>query len=130
MKCIIKIAFFIVTALSIGCSHYSTALRSDAENIINAPIDVVWEKTLEILPTERITLNMINKNDYFISARKHATFWSWGDDISIQLIPKGERQTIMIFDAGAKMQLIGWGHQERMVKSIFNRIKTASENVK
>ena len=32
------------------------------ENIINAPIDVVWEKTLQILPTGRITLKEVDKD--------------------------------------------------------------------
>lgn len=121
------LALIICLLMTIGCAHYSTARRLEEENIINAPIDVVWEKTLEILPTERITLREIHKDEYFISAKKHATFWSWADDISIRLIPKGEKRTIMNFDAGSKWQMFDWGHEERMVRNIFNRIKNASE---
>ena len=56
------------------------------------------------------------------------TFLSWGDEISIRLIAKGEKQTIMEFSAGT---VWGWGdlgHEGRMVKSIFDRIKKASES--
>lgn len=113
--------------MTISCASYSTTRRTEAENTINAPIDVVWEKTLQILPTERMTLKTVDKANHLIVAKKHITFWSWGDEISIRLIPKGERQTIMDFSAGT---VWGWGdmgHEGRMVTSIFNKIKSASE---
>jgi hypothetical protein len=128
MKIGIKVIAFLFLFIATACTHYSTAVRNEAENSINAPISIVWEKTLEILPSERITLKTVDKDSYFVAGKKHATFWSWGDDISIRLVPKGEQQTIMLFDAGAGFQLVGWGHQERMVKDIFQRIKTTSEN--
>ena len=117
-------AFFITT---ISCSTYSTTRRPEAENTINAPIDVVWKKTLEILPTERMTLVNVNKDDYFIAAKKSITFWSWGDEVSIRLIPKGEKQTILLMDAQTKQGFGDFGHEGRMVKSIFEKIKNASE---
>lgn len=113
--------------IAIGCAHYSTARRLEEENIINAPVDVVWEKTLEILPTERMTLKELDKDNYFIEAKKHMTFWSFGDNISIRLIPRGERQTIMNFDAGTWFTCCDFGHEGRMVRNIFDRIKRASE---
>lgn len=117
----------IIMIMTISCASYSTMRRTEAENTINAPIDVVWEKTLQILPTERMTLKTIDKANHFIVAKKHITFWSWGDEVSIRFIPKGERQTIMDFSAGT---VWGWGdmgHEGRMVTSIFNKIKNASE---
>lgn len=125
--------FFIVGIIVVGCSTYSTTgKRPETENLINAPIDMVWEKTLQILPTERITVETANKNTYFISAHKSITFWSAGDAISIKLFPKGDKETIVHFEAKTAMgtQVIGWGHQERMVKKIFNRIKDASEKAR
>jgi len=113
--------------MTIGCAHYSTTRRLEEENIINAPIDVVWEKTLEILPTERITLKEVDKANYFIEAKKHITYWSPGDNISIRLIPKREKQTIMHFDAGKWFGAFDFGHEGRMVRNIFDRIKRASE---
>ncbi|MBW1730021.1 MAG: hypothetical protein JRH08_00820 [Deltaproteobacteria bacterium] len=114
--------------LCLGCATYSTTRLPEAENIINAPVDIVWQKTLEILPTERMTIKTVSKADYFIAAKKHITFWSWGDDVSIRLIPKGKNQTIMQFSAGTVWGWGDFGHEGRMVKSIFNRIKRASEN--
>lgn len=118
--------FFILIAF-ISCTHYSTSRRPQSENIINAPIDTVWEKTLEILPTERIDIKVANKDNYYILGRKKITLWSWGDDINIRLIPNGENQTIVDFSANVQAQLVDWGHEKRMVTSIFTKIKEASE---
>ena len=116
-----------VLIVTISCSTYSTARRPEAENVINAPIDVVWQKTLEILPTERMTLVNVSKDDYFIAAKKSITFWSWGDEISVRLIPKGEKQTILNMDAQTKAGYGDFGHEGRMIQSIFEKIKNASE---
>jgi len=124
------LALIICLIMTIGCAHYghySTAGRLEEENIINAPIDVVWEKTLQILPTERMTLREIDKDNYFVEAKKHITFWSFGDNISIRLISKRENQTVMNFDAGMCFLGGDFGHEGRMVRNIFNRIKNASE---
>jgi hypothetical protein len=128
-KKFIKITILLIIVTIIGCSHYSTTgKRLEPENIINAPIDIVWEKTLQILPTERITVKAANKDTYFIQGHKAITFWSLGDEINIKLFPKGDKQTIVHFEASTEgLQVVGWGHQERMVKKIFYRIKNASE---
>jgi len=149
----------LILTMAISCAHYSTTRRPESENVINAPIDVVWEKTLEILPGERMTLKEVHKGKYFIQAKKRITFWSFGDDVSIRLIPKSQNQTIMNFDAGISETFacasedidnlsisrkvenqtmlhfdlacmwgaFDFGHEGRMVRSIFDRIKKASE---
>ena len=126
MKRLVLIVFLILT---IGCSSYSTVRRSENENLINAPIDVVWRETLKILPTERMTLNYVNKDDYFISAKKSVTFWSmpFGNDVSIRLVPRGEKRTLVDMSSQLKRGAFDWGHEGRMVRNIFNRIKNASE---
>jgi hypothetical protein len=122
------VAMFLVI-VSTGCAHYSTTGdTTPSENIVNAPIDVVWQKTLEILPQERITLRDVDKANYQIVADKEITIWSWGDEIRIRFFQRGENETVVHLEAGAKAQVIGWGHQERMVKDIFNKIKIASES--
>lgn len=129
VKTIAEIVVLLIIGLTmISCAHYSTtAKRPETENTINAPIDIVWEKTLNILSDERITIKEANKDTYYISGVKDITFWSTSDKIFIKLIPKGNSQTIVHFEAKAAAQLIGWGHQERMVKDIFNKVKLASE---
>ena len=74
MKKLLSISILLI--IIVGCNSYSTTRRAEPENIINAPIDVVWERTLEILPTERMTIKNIDKENYLIEARKHVTFLS------------------------------------------------------
>jgi len=124
-----RILLFAVLFFAVAsCATYSNMRQPDSENVINAPVEVVWQKTLEILPTERMTLKTVNKNDYFIGAKKHITFWSFGDDVSVRLIPKGEKQTIMQFSAGTVWGWGDFGHEGRMVRSIFDKIKKACES--
>ena len=111
--------------LIIGCTIRSTAERSDTEYIINAPIDVVWENTLQALPQEKVTLKTVNRPDYFVSG------WNWwGDEISVRLTAStAEKQTRMYLEVGA-WGIVGWvvwGHEERTIRSIFQKIKSASE---
>jgi len=123
-----SLLFAILLSVIASCASYSNLRQPESENVINAPVDVVWEKTLEILPTERMTLKNVDKKDYFIEAKKHITFWSFGDNVSIRLIPKGEKQTIMQFSAGTVWGGGDFGHEGRMVRSIFNKIKKACES--
>ena len=117
------LTIFLMTV--IGCTIHSTAKRSDTEYIINAPIDVVWENTLQVLPQEKITLKTVNKPDYFISG------WNWwGDEISVRLTASTvEKQTRMYLEVGAWaiVAWVVWGHEERTTNSIFQKIKKASE---
>jgi hypothetical protein len=126
MKRLLSIAMLLMITPS--CASYSTTRRPESENMVNAPIDVVWQRTLKILPTERMTLKNVDKENYFIEAKKHITFWSWGDNVSIRLIPKGEKQTIMQFSAGTVWGAGDFGHEGRMIGSIFDKIKNASES--
>ena len=115
------LTIFLMTV--IGCTIHSTAKRSDTVYIINALIDVVWENTLQVLPQEKVTLKTVNKPDYFVSG------WNWwGDEISLRLTASEiEKQTIMYLEVGA-WAIVGWvvwGHEERTINSIFQKIKKA-----
>ena len=112
--------------LVVSCGHYATVDRPESENIVNAPIAVVWENTLRLLPSERIDIQTADKATYTITGVKRINIWTWGDDVRIRLIPHGDRQTVVDFEATTR-QPIGWGHAEQMVKSIFQKIKNASE---
>jgi hypothetical protein len=122
---------FVILFIAAGCAPnygtYSTTERPAEENIINAPVDVVWENALVILPQERMTIKDANKKDYVIKARKAVTLLSIGDNVTISLVPKGDKQTVMNFKAEAVRGIGGFGHQERMAKDIFQKIKAASE---
>lgn len=123
-----RIFFVMLIVMLFGCgTYYSTMTRPESENIINAPIDIVWEKVLQILPTEDITIRIADKNSHSILGRKGMSMSSIADDIAIQLIPKGEHQTIMNFSCQSKNAGYDWGNSERVTLSFFNKVKEASE---
>jgi len=126
-KGILRSAIFFVVAVVIGCTHYSTANRSDAENRIHAPVSVVWEKTLEILRNEKVSLEIVKKADYAIMGSILADLVMDGSDLTIQLIPRGKNETVAHIEAKGKSQVVGLGVQESQVKQLFNRIKEVSE---
>ena len=91
--CRIVSLVLIIGVLSVGCAGYSTLQRPESENIINAPIDIVWGNLLKIIPDERMKFKNVSKEDYSISARKSVTWWSWGDEVRVKLEPKGRKRT-------------------------------------
>jgi len=125
MKFLKFIACFSAVLIA-GCGHYATLDRPESENIVNAPVAVVWENTLKLLPAERIDVQTTDKATYTITGVKRINVWTWGDDVRIRLIPHGDHQTVVDFEVTTR-QPVGWGHAERMVKSIFQKIKNASE---
>jgi hypothetical protein len=113
----------LLVILIFGCAHYSTI---EADNQISAPVDVVWSRTLEVLKSENVRIQSINKESWYIEGQKPISLMSNLDIVHIQLVPKGQ-QTLFICDIKAGAQLIGWGHQEKLAKDIFNKVKTLSE---
>ncbi len=124
-----RLPFIIFFITIMGCTHFTSTLRPYTLDIIDAPIDIVWENTLQILPSKTITLKEVKKLDYLIVAKKLISFKNlWGGEITIRLTAKGEEQTIMYFEAEGRIRLLDLGHEERMIKNVFDRIKRASES--
>ncbi|MFH1349515.1 MAG: hypothetical protein ABII26_01135 [Pseudomonadota bacterium] len=127
MKRIVTMIILLLMATPIGCSQYSTALRNDAENLVNAPSNVVWEKTLQVLKSEKVNLDLIKRSENIISGETMPTFWGDGNLLFINLIPKGEKQTVVHLEVRGKSQTIGLRLQEVLARNIFNKVKSASE---
>jgi len=122
-----KIGLVVMLMCLLGCTGYSTIRRPESANIINAPIDAVWEEALKLLPTERMTITFSNKDEYEIVAEKAMTFWGLGDIVRIILHPKSEKQTLVEMSAQKRMGLLDYGHEGRMVRSIFTKLRTLCE---
>ena len=110
-----------------GCTHYSSATRPETENVINASLDTVWDRTLMVLNNDNITVNSADKQTLQIAARNGMTAWSIGDDITIRLMPRGTTQTVLTIDAKSSNLLFDWGHEKRLSLSLFDKIRSASE---
>jgi hypothetical protein len=130
MTSVVKIVYVAFLIFLTGCAHYSTTLeRAEEQNTISAPIDVVWQKTLELLHNERITLDTFNESNHTIYAQKDVTLWSWGDDITIRLHSLTSNKTVVHIEVhpDVRTTLIGWGHQKRLAVYLFEKMKSTSE---
>ena len=124
-----RLPFLVIFIAIMGCTHFTSTLRPYTLDIIYAPVDIVWENTLQILPRTTITLKEVKRFDYLIVAKKLISFDNlWGGEITIRLTAKGEEQTIMYFEAEGRIRLLDLGHEEHMIRNIFYQIKRASES--
>ena len=124
-----RLLFIIILLGPLGCLHSPKVINSYRENVVNAPIDLVWEKTLLVLSAEGVTLSAVSKFDYLISGRTPITSRSWlGNDIQIRLSSMGEVKTYIFIEAGARVKLFDWGGEERTLQNLFQKIKVASEH--
>jgi hypothetical protein len=124
------ILFAILSILcSSGCAHYSTGKQPLQTNLINAPVDIVWNTSLQILPQLGITIKNYDQDQYFISARKGITFWSWGDTVTLTFKQRNSTQTNVLINCQANAQLYDWGNCNRVTRDLFVRIKKTAESI-
>jgi len=117
-----------VILISIGCTHYSTIRRPAEENIINAPVWVVWNKLVidpMVLREAEIPITYVDGISHTAIAYKQPTMWSCGEKIEVILRPITDKQT-RVFIEGKKLNCL-WGYESKRVKKIFARLKEESE---
>lgn len=125
------LTLLVTLTLALGCStlsrYTSDSQRPEIEVTINAPIDVVWENALRIIPMERMILVSADENAYQIIARKKgSTFGGHKEAIILQLAQEGERQTLAKFRP-RNIRVSAFAYQSRMIKNIARKLQTASE---
>ncbi len=126
MKRLPMIAILILTA---GCSTFldSHSERPETEIVVHAPIDVVWEKALEILPNERMILVSTDKDEYLISAeKKGSTLKHTRALINLKLLTIGKNETLVKLWA-QNVGLAGFGHQGRVIRNFSEKLKGVCE---
>jgi hypothetical protein len=120
-------AVVVLATLAQGCTTFSTTSLPVEYTIIAAPADVVWAKTLEVLPSENITVDEIEPTVYFLKGTKAFSLRSNGEYVIVKLHPREDGRTFVRINATTVSQLIGWGHAEKVCRDLFRKIKTASE---
>ena len=116
--------WLMIFLLTFGCSGPEYSRRSESENLIQAPIDVVWENTLQILRSEQITIKTVTKLDYFIDG------WDWwGDEIRIRMTSEKPGQVFLFIDVSSMtlIKWVVWGLEERTMQNLYEKIRRASE---
>ena len=127
MSRLLRAAMILVMATAMGCTYYTTAIRNDAENIIHAPLDVVWETTLEVLRYEAATLDIVKRSENIILGETRYYGCTDKNDIAIKFIPQGEKKTILHLQVKGQSQTLGFDYQKYLAEYFFNKIKQGSE---
>lgn len=125
------LTLLVTLTLALGCStlsrYTSDSQRPEIEVTINAPIDVVWENALRVIPMERMILVSTDENAYQIIARKKgSTFGGHKEAIILQLAQTGEGQTLAKFRP-RNIRVSAFPYQSGMIKNIARKLQTASE---
>jgi hypothetical protein len=124
-----RLSVIAILILTVGCSTFlnSASKRPETEIVINAPIHVVWEKALEVLPSERMVLVSTNEDEYLISAeKKGSTLKHTRALVNVKLFPKGKNETLVKFRV-QNVGLAGFGHQGRVIENVSEKLKAACE---
>lgn len=109
-----------------SCAHFSNTDQSDSSKI-NAPVDTVWIKTLQILPTEKIIIVTAERDTYTIEAEKELTTLSKGDKIFIRLVPRSHNTTTFSITGAGNPVEKDSEHQTMLRKDLFKKVKEACE---
>ncbi len=109
-------------------SHLALAGLFKAEKkLINAKVDVVWEKMLEFFPKKEIKIKRIYKYKYLIVAERRISRQKrFSRDITIKLIPKGE-QTIVSYNIKTFFGSAGVGRTRNIIEDFLNEVKRTCE---
>lgn len=126
MKRLFMIAMLILT---VGCSTFldSHSQRPETEIVVHAPIDLVWEKALKVIPNERMILVSTDKDEYLISTeKKGSTLKHTRALINLKLSPIGKNETLVKLWA-QNVGLAGFGRQGRVIRNFSEELKRACE---
>ena len=121
-----RIVLMAFLALILGCSTYSTRTRPETENVIRAPVDLVWDVTLSVLKAENIEIKDVDESDLTLLGRRRL-LWKWGDEVRVRLIPQGQARTLMHIEADVESGITSGEDSEQLARRIFSKVRYASE---
>jgi len=91
------------------------------ERTYDIPIDLMFEKILEVVNNSSLKLVETNKEKFEILAITSMTLISWGENLYISFEIQGDR-TIMKFCSTTLFQMYSWGKNERNYNNLISEI--------
>jgi len=85
------------------------------------PIELAFDKILEIVAESHFHLKYVNKTDFEIFATSEFSWKSWGENIYIKLNGSGTR-TIVRFNSASLFQVYAWGKNEDNFDEFFQKL--------
>lgn len=86
------------------------------------PIELMFEKTLEVLESTHFKLQQADKVKYEIFATSPISWRSWGENLYISFEEK-EDKTLMTFHSVAVMQMHTWDKNRKNSEHLINTIE-------
>lgn len=107
---------YFLSPYNILSAKYSSSTAYDI------PIDLMFEKTLEVLEGTSFKVRDANKNDFEIFATSPLSWRSWGENLYIDFTVKNG-ETMMNFHSVAVMQMHTWDKNRKNSERLINSIE-------
>ena len=95
-----------------------------SENVYDIPIDLMFEKIIEVINHSKFRLIEADNESFEIMANTTMTFRSWGENIYINF-EETEGNTKMKFCSATLFQIHSWGKNEENYHELLNRIENS-----
>lgn len=104
----------------ISAYNISTAKNKQTKEI-DIPINLLFEKIIELVKKSDLKLADVDKNKFEILATTNINPSSWGENIYISLKSKNDK-TIMTVNSTTLFQRISWGKNKQNFNSLIKKI--------
>lgn len=118
------LALLAVLLLS-ACTTTTSTMKADAAppRTFAAPFDQVWGATIEAVATLGWTVQESDKESGLLSARVSANLLTYGDAVTIRVVPQGDVVAVRV--ASTSEQAYDWGKGGRNIEKLYASIATA-----
>jgi uncharacterized lipoprotein len=118
------IAILSVLLLS-ACTTTTSTMKADsaAPRTFAAPFDQVWGATIEAVATLGWTVQESDKESGLLSARVSANLLTYGDAVTIRVVPQGDVVSVRV--ASTSEQAYDWGKGGRNIEKLYASIEAA-----
>lgn len=98
--------------------------KSKFEKTYDIPIDLMFEKTIEVINNSKFHLVWTDSKSFEIMANTKITFRSWGENIYISF-EEANGKTKMKFCSAALFQIYAWGKNEENYDTLLSEIENS-----
>ncbi len=96
--------------------------KSRVDRTYDIPVDLMYEKLKEVIDDSSFNLTDFNAQKHEILATSKISFWSWGENLYLSMVPDGQ-QTKVTFISATFFQVYAWGKNDRNLDSVVEEIE-------
>lgn len=120
-----RLLALLAALLLAACTTTTSTMKADsaAPRTFAAPFDQVWGATIEAVATLGWTVEESDKESGLLSARVSANLLTYGDAVTIRVVPQGDVVAVRV--ASTSEQAYDWGKGGRNIEKLYASIATA-----